>query len=66
LENEIDCLCITVNPEHFDFYKFLGFDGDEKEIKTHPGVQAPAVFMAVEIEKWVREKTKKSNPKNAC
>lgn len=54
-DNQIDYLCITVNPRHRNIYRRIGFS-PLGEIKTHPGVNAPAVFMTVGVKEWLKER----------
>ena len=56
IKSGIDYLCITVNPKHVRFYKFIGFDGNENEIRIHPGAHAPAVFLNVNIKEWLEKR----------
>jgi hypothetical protein len=59
IENCIECLCITVNPAHVRFYRHIGFV-PMGEVKNHPGVNAPAVLMVVNVNEWLEERGFKS------
>ncbi len=55
VDNGIEYLCIAINPSHEFLYRKIGFIS-VGNVKTHPGVKAPAVFMKVNVPEWMEKR----------